>query len=320
MALAKKATKADAYLKAMLWGEPGSGKTRLALSFPAPLVIDLERGSRLYAEEFDFLLAEPTPEMAGVTVVKTVIDEILRGEYPDRKTLIIDPITDYLDQLEALLIDAKRKAGINLEALKGPLAAKVRAEIKDGIKERLEALLRLPMHIVFVAREKNNWEGSVVNGKRPDANDLVEYLPDVVINLKRGGIAEVQKSRIKALPDKIKAMTFADLEAALAASPRPGASAQGPNPPASVLAKPPAAAEPAEVEADEMPEADPFDLPITKPTSDAIGEEWARVFGKDMSAIGKHLKEVTGKATRGKLTEGEGLNYLSTLKTMETKE
>jgi len=46
-----------------------------------------------------------------------------RGEYPDRRTLIIDPITDYLDQLEVQLLEAKKKNGVNLGPLLGHLHA-----------------------------------------------------------------------------------------------------------------------------------------------------------------------------------------------------
>ncbi len=219
MPIAKKATKADSYLKVMAWGESGTGKTRLALSFPAPLMIDLERGSRLYANQFDFLVAEPTPELPGFGLVKAVVDEVVKGEYPDRRTLIIDPITDYLDQLEWMLIEQKRKAGVNIEGLKGPQAAKIRAEIKDGIRERLDMLLRLPMHIVFCARAKNEWKGTEVVGRTADAADIVEYLCDVVFQIERGGKASVRKSRLKELPPTINAATFADIEAALLASP-----------------------------------------------------------------------------------------------------
>ena len=52
--LAKKATLEDAKLKIMVWGESGCGKSRFALSAPAPIVVDLEGSTRLYANEFDF--------------------------------------------------------------------------------------------------------------------------------------------------------------------------------------------------------------------------------------------------------------------------
>lgn len=223
MATAKKATKADSHLKVMVWGEPGAGKTRLALSFPSPLLIDLEKGSRLYADQFDFLVAEPAPNLPTHGLVKAIVDEFEQGEYPTVGTLVIDPITDYLDALEAVLIKHEEKNGVNLANLKGPQKAQVYARIKDGIRERLNKLLSLPCHIVFVARAKNQWEQSdgkmQVTGRTADANEIIDYLCDIVIHLQRGGNGVVKKSRLAELPDSIKAVTFGDLDKALKESP-----------------------------------------------------------------------------------------------------
>lgn len=243
MPIAKKATKYDTFLKIMAWGEPGAGKTRLALSFPGPLVIDLERGSRLYADQFDFLVAEPTPQMPGIHLVKAVVDEVVKGEYPDSKTLVIDPITDYLDQLEWEFAKLKESRGINLDSMKAPQKAGYYAEQKDFIRQRLDAILRLPMNVVFIARAKNNWEGSQVNGRKPDASEIVEYLCDIVLHIERGGTAQAKKSRLKELPPVIRAVTFADIDAAIKASPdktptAAPATPQGPRP-AAVLEEPP---------------------------------------------------------------------------------
>lgn len=244
MPIAKKATKYDTFLKIMAWGEPGAGKTRLALSFPAPLVIDLERGSRLYADQFDFLVAEPTPQMPGTHLIKAVVDEVSKGEYPDRKTLIIDPITDYLDQLEWEFAKMKADRGISLDTMKAPQKAGYYAEQKDFMRQRLDAVLRLPMNVVFVARAKNNWVGTEVSGRKADASEIVEYLCDIVLHIEKGGAAQAKKSRIKDLPSTIRAATFADIEAALNASPTKTATVavpatpQGPTPPESVIAPP----------------------------------------------------------------------------------
>lgn len=70
----------------MAWGEPGAGKTRLALSFPRPLLVDLERGSRLYADQFDYLLAEPAPKQSAHALVALILKEVEDGEYPESST------------------------------------------------------------------------------------------------------------------------------------------------------------------------------------------------------------------------------------------
>lgn len=88
----------------MIWGESGSGKSRFALSAPSPIVVDLEGSTRLYADEFDFWKAEvdKTNLLASnpATLTVNLIKEILEGQYSDRKTLIVDPLTDLLDCIE----------------------------------------------------------------------------------------------------------------------------------------------------------------------------------------------------------------------------
>lgn len=250
MPIARKASRAEALLKCMLWGEAGSRKTRTALSFPAPLIIDLERGSEWYASEFDFWIATPSPELKAGPLVHQVVEEILAGAYPDRKTLIVDPITDYLDALEQALIEGQKKRGIDLDTLKGMKRAQAYAAIRDGIRSRIDQLLRVPMHVVLVARAKNIWgEGSdgkmAPVGRTYDARDIVEYLCDVVMHLGPHG-ARVCKSRIAALPEVLQQPSYQVLAGALY---RPLLAAPAePSPAAAPVASPaPPASEPIEM-------------------------------------------------------------------------
>lgn len=238
--IARRAIRADALLKVMAWGEPGAGKTRFALTFPAPLVIDLERGSEWYADESDFLVATPSAEMPPARLVKEVLGEVMAGAYPDRKTLVIDPITDYLDALEANLIEAQRRNGINLDDLKGLARAKAYAQIRDGIRERLDLLVRVPMHVVLVARAKNVWgkndDGKMAPVERTyDAKDIVEYLCDVVLHLDRPGRAVVRKSRIAALPEILERPGFSVIAERLYRKPDEKPAPEQPKPSAAPL-------------------------------------------------------------------------------------
>lgn len=211
--IARPASRASALIKTLIWGEAGSGKTRCALSFPAPLVLDLERGCEWYADEFSFWVAHPTAELPVTMLVKAVVDQVLAGAYPDRRTLVIDPITDYLDQLEVVLIAQLKQKGMDPDNLKGPKKAQAYAYIRDQIRQRLDTLLRLPMNIVFVARAKNVWgtddQGRMAPVARTyDARDIVEFLCDVVLMAERGGGARVVKSRIALLPERLEVARY----------------------------------------------------------------------------------------------------------------
>ena len=50
----RRAESLDTRLKVFLWGDSGVGKTTLSLQFPKPAVIDLEGGTDLYGDSFDF--------------------------------------------------------------------------------------------------------------------------------------------------------------------------------------------------------------------------------------------------------------------------
>jgi hypothetical protein len=82
--------------KILLWGESGVGKTTLALQFPAPYLIDMERGADLYGDKFDFTVVK-------TTVFDDVIEQImaLKTQKHAYKTLIVDPISVLWDSFQA---------------------------------------------------------------------------------------------------------------------------------------------------------------------------------------------------------------------------
>lgn len=218
--LAKKATLDDVNLKIMIWGESGSGKSRFALSAPNPIVVDLEGSTRLYANEFDFWKAEidKNNQLAcnPATLVKNVINEIFNGEYPDRKTLIIDPVTDLLDCIENICATQYEKnIGKKIDTLNAVQKTKWYAYRRDTSRTILNQLKDVPMNLVLVARAKNMWDTK--DGKMQpigltyDALEITEYLMDIVIQLKKNGDetkAIVKKSRLGNLPKVLEIKNF----------------------------------------------------------------------------------------------------------------
>lgn len=225
--LAKKATLEDVNLKILVWGESGSGKSRFALSAPAPLVIDLEGSTRLYANEFDFWKAEvdKTNPQAGNPGSLTInlLKEILEGKYPDRKTLIVDPVTDLLDCIED--VSAKKyeeMIGKKVTELNAVQKTKWYAYRRETARNILNQLKDIPMNLILVARAKNLWDTK--DGKMQpvgltyDALDIVEYLMDIVIQLEKSGDetrAIVKKSRLGNLPKILDVKNFNSIGQAL---------------------------------------------------------------------------------------------------------
>ena len=218
--LAKKATLEDVNLKVMVWGESGSGKSRFALSAPNPIVIDLEGSTRLYANEFDFWKAEIDKNnqqaINSAALTKNLIAEILAGNYPDRKTLVIDPVTDLLDCIEEICSrEYEKKIGKKVDTLNAVQKTKWYAYRRDTSRTMLNQLKDVPMNLVLVARAKNVWDTK--DGKMQpvgltyDALEITEYLMDIVRQLEKNGDetrAIVKKSRLGNLPKVLEVKNF----------------------------------------------------------------------------------------------------------------
>lgn len=218
--LAKKATLEDVNLKVMVWGESGSGKSRFALSAPNPIVIDLEGSTRLYANEFDFWKAEIDKNnqqaINSAALTKNLIAEILAGNYPDRTTLVIDPVTDLLDCIEEICSrEYEKKIGKKVDTLNAVQKTKWYAYRRDTSRTMLNQLKDVPMNLVLVARAKNVWDTK--DGKMQpvgltyDALEITEYLMDIVIQLEKNGDetrAIVKKSRLGNLPKVLEVKNF----------------------------------------------------------------------------------------------------------------
>lgn len=225
--LAKKATLNDVNLKIMVWGESGSGKSRFALSSPAPLVVDLEGSTRLYAEEFDFYKAEVDRANArannSATLTVNLIDEILKGEYQDRRTLVIDPVTDLLDTIEdASAKNYEQMIGKKIGELNQLQKTKWYAYRRETARTVLNRLKDVPMNLILVARAKTIWDNkdgkTQPSGLTYDALDIVEYLMDIVIQLEKtesGTKAIVKKSRLGNLPEILDIQDYSSITKAL---------------------------------------------------------------------------------------------------------
>jgi hypothetical protein len=217
----------DVKLRVMAWGGPGTGKSRFALSFPKPFVIDLENSTDHYREEFKFYYAKVNPMVKEIKNSTMLTDTILKmfedGKMlKDIETLVIDPVTDLIDNLEKLSVNTYEKQlqgklkGKTITELNALQKAQFYAFRKEKVRDILDRILKLPLNIVLLARDKNQWqrtsEGMAVTGKTYDGNDLLEYLPDFVINFYEYGKANIEKSRVEKLEKQIELTKYEELE------------------------------------------------------------------------------------------------------------
>lgn len=200
------AKKVERKLKLLLYGAAGSGKTTLALSLSQfangkTAFIDMEGGSGLYADLFDFDVL-PTKDYQQV---KAALDFIEFAQH-DYDLIIVDPIS----VLWAVIIEAAQNAKNNMDK---SLTFQDWGIIKRKMNAIYTRLVNLPLHVVVIARSKDEYEGEGDNkrrtGESPDAEKSLEYLFDIVVNLqKRGGRkSSVEKDRSKTLPAQVDSLT-----------------------------------------------------------------------------------------------------------------
>ncbi len=139
------------YVKLALFGGPGEGKTRFALSFPKPAVIDGERGTDPYVGKYAFKLLRSNRWRQ----LEAPINWLKKnpGLY---ETLIIDPMTIfYMDLIQDIVDYIKNKRG-----------NEIMTNGDWGVQKRRYAafcnlLIELPMHIVLVFRQKPEYEDTI---------------------------------------------------------------------------------------------------------------------------------------------------------------
>lgn len=133
------------------YGQPKTGKTRLAATFPKPVFIigtdRLGTESISNVEGVDFVLIESTSEVKFFTNVA-----IKRGV----KTLVLDNASQ-LQQL--VLSEMVGLDSIPVQQQRGIMAKVDNQEYSFKTKSALDELFRFQGHIVFLAHERNFTEG-----------------------------------------------------------------------------------------------------------------------------------------------------------------
>jgi len=213
----QKARSLDKRLKLFLWGDSGVGKTTLALKFPKPVVIDLEGGTDLYGESFEFDILRASTADEVMEAVQWLLTH--RHSY---RTLVIDPITVYWDALQ------KKWSDVFLRRNKGSKGYKfefydlqprdwmtVKAEFKDLIRK----LIALDMNVIVTARQKVQYaDGAFMKaiGETFDGEKSLPYLFDTIVRLYRDEkgrfLGECLKDRSNKLPTGEFECSFARFE------------------------------------------------------------------------------------------------------------
>ena len=135
-------------IKALLYGQPGIGKTTDALSAPNPVLLDFDNG----VHRVNVLHQTDTLQVASYNDFLAVLQS---GELAPYKTIVIDTAGKMLDYMGAWLIQNDPKLGQR----DGNLTQKGYGARKNEFIRVLKAVSIMGKHLVFVAHEKEDKDG-----------------------------------------------------------------------------------------------------------------------------------------------------------------
>lgn len=160
--------KVQTTIKILLYGQPGIGKSTLALSAPSPLLLDFDNGVHRIASihQTDTVQIESWQNML----------DVLKEDLSAYKTLIIDTAGKMLDYMAMYIIQRNPKMG----KANGALSLQGYGERKAEFRNFLKVVSLMGKHLVFVAhdQEEKNGDEKLI---RPEiggssAGDLIKEL------------------------------------------------------------------------------------------------------------------------------------------------
>jgi len=135
-------------IKALLYGQPGLGKTTAALSSPTPVLLDFDGG----VHRVNTVHQVPTLQVKSYDDFLQVLNG---GELTPFQTIVIDTAGKMLDFMGAWLIKNDPKLGQR----DGSLSLKGYGSRKAEFLRVLKSISILGKHLVFVAHEREEKEG-----------------------------------------------------------------------------------------------------------------------------------------------------------------
>lgn len=138
---------------AMIYGQPGAGKTSTAFTSASPLLLDFDAGSHRSEFRKDVVMIESWADIAGITA-----DDLKPYE-----TLVVDTVGRLLDHLAFDIIQKNGKMGTKA----GGLTLQGYGALKSQFAQWVKTTQLMGVNILFIAHEKEERQGDEVK-IRPD--------------------------------------------------------------------------------------------------------------------------------------------------------
>jgi phage nucleotide-binding protein len=143
-------------LKGLIYGQPGIGKTSLALSAPKPLLIDFDNGLRRVAKQYQ-------TDSVQIESYQNLLDILTQEGISGYETIVIDTLGKMIDKMALWLADSNPK----VNQANGQLSMQGWGFIVKEFKRLLQLLENQNRSFIFIAHEKEEKVGDEVI-KRPD--------------------------------------------------------------------------------------------------------------------------------------------------------
>lgn len=158
-------------IKALVYGQPGLGKSTLALSTPNPVLFDFDGGIQRVNGAFQC----PTLQVQDWTEVLQALQE-LEKDSNDFKTIVIDTAGKMLDYMSTYIIHQDNRLGKR----DGSLTLQGFGARKIMFINFLKRVSMMGKHVIFVAHEREEKDGDI-RIVRPEiggssAGDLIKEL------------------------------------------------------------------------------------------------------------------------------------------------
>jgi phage nucleotide-binding protein len=173
-------TQSKIKLKGLIYGQPGIGKTSLALSSPKPLLIDFDNGLRRVAKQYQ-------TDSVQIESYQDLIDILEKENISSYETIVIDTLGKVIDRIGDWLSLFNPK----IKQSDGQLSMKGWGNVKGEFQRLLKLLENKNKSVIFIAHEKEEKVGDEVM-KRPDVagssgKDIVKELDFMGYMSMKGG-------------------------------------------------------------------------------------------------------------------------------------
>lgn len=168
-------TEDTTYIKALFYGQSGTGKTVAAGSFPDPCIIDCENGWKSIKAVHGY--TPPVVPVKGKAGLVEAYNELASGNH-GFKTVIIDSLTD----LNQYIVNDVIERNPTRRRDSKDIPAQLDWTESGRIMEKMVYLFRdLPMHVVFIAGERTfGGDGQDIRILPNVSPSLAEKLPHLV--------------------------------------------------------------------------------------------------------------------------------------------